>query len=980
MVLFLLVGLIGLITTPAAAEVIPCVVTDPVNSADTTGTLNYWLAALDTVGAPACGTITFNGDMTVLGPIQINRDVTIDGETHNVAIADIINGETVGHGLVVVGDFLDTLNPTVTLKNLSLTDGVPALEGSTYGLEYAPIENYGTLTLDHVRVQNNFGAYGSIYNMGLLNITDGYFSTTVPNVLDGSFYSNGIFNLGALNVTGTSFSGNVGTIYNSTYSGNFLPTATITDSTFANSMGNRGQGLIWNEGGPSDNGNNYGGTLVVTNSTFSGNTTTLFPDDPGLVSVVAIRNMGNMSLTNNTFADNRGVGAITLLSADQFSLYSNTLTNNVFVEAADLTQCAYNVYYPLLVNDSRNNLFTGYCGRTDLPTPTGFTLKTPTEINLGTLGNYGGATQTIPLLPGSVAIDAGDGSQCPDSDQRGVTRPQGAACDIGAYEYEHPAVTLDHFFLAPEPSLAGYPMLSMQVDFAAPVDNHSGETAIPYTCTVDYGDGAVRAGEVMSRDGHFVYVCFGDEQYVYDSEGTYNITFTIKDLVGVELAAFTTQHTVTLPNRGYITFAPTPVLVDSPTSFTTSADGYDVYYWYVIDEENGGMGQTSQITFTEAGMYKVMLIAMKYEYDGTNWMIQTLADGVEVEVILQAPVPVLSTISPAAAPAESSDLVLTVTGSDLAPTSLVRWNGIDLATTYVSATELSALIPASNLANVQTAQVTVFTPAPGGGTSATLAFFVTQAAAGVTSQDVANGTDPSAAVTPATASATGDGLLVVAEYDANPGGTPSFSASGVYFDVYAAPGNTFSQVEIVACGMNASEKLFWWNTVSQKWLKASPQSYDMSTGCITLIVTESSSPSLSQLQGTYFATGIELPLYQSTGFTAPVDLGGILNAAKAGQMIPLKWRLLDASGNPVIDLDPSTVKLTVSAYACQTNLPTDAIETYTSGTSSLQNLGNGYYQLNWKTEKTYANTCKQIRLTIGAWTSDGLTALFKFSK
>ena len=53
---------------------------------------------------------------------------------------------------------------------------------------------------------------------------------------------------------------------------------------------------------------------------------------------------------------------------------------------------------------------------------------------LGTLGNYGGFTQTIPLLAGSSAIDAGNDAFCPVTDQRGITRPQGVHCDIGAYE------------------------------------------------------------------------------------------------------------------------------------------------------------------------------------------------------------------------------------------------------------------------------------------------------------------------------------------------------------------------------------------------------------------------------------------------------------------------------------------------------------------------------------------------------------------
>jgi len=43
-------------------------------------------------------------------------------------------------------------------------------------------------------------------------------------------------------------------------------------------------------------------------------------------------------------------------------------------------------------------------------------------------------------------------------------------------------------------------------------------------------------------------------------------------------------------------------------------------------------------------------------------------------------------------------------------------------------------------------------------------------------------------------------------------------------------------------------------------------------------------------------------------------------------------------------------------------------------------LGDGYYQLNWKTDKTWANSCKQITLKIGDWLGDGFTALFQFKK
>jgi hypothetical protein len=97
-------------------------------------------------------------------------------------------------------------------------------------------------------------------------------------------------------------------------------------------------------------------------------------------------------------------------------------------------------------------------------------------------------------------------------------------------------------------------------------------------------------------------------------------------------------------------------------------------------------------------------------------------------------------------------------------------------------------------------------------------------------------------------------------------------------------------------------------------------------------------------------------------------------------MISLKWRLLDASGNPVTALDPASVTLTISSYACPTGAATDAIETYASGTSLLQNLGDGYYQWNWKTLSSYSGSCKKLTLNIGSWSGDGFSALFWFKK
>jgi CSLREA domain-containing protein/uncharacterized repeat protein (TIGR01451 family) len=57
-----------------------------------------------------------------------------------------------------------------------------------------------------------------------------------------------------------------------------------------------------------------------------------------------------------------------------------------------------------------------------------------TDPGLGPLADHGGPTFTQALLPGSPAIDRGDGAACPATDQRGGARPQGGGCDIGAFE------------------------------------------------------------------------------------------------------------------------------------------------------------------------------------------------------------------------------------------------------------------------------------------------------------------------------------------------------------------------------------------------------------------------------------------------------------------------------------------------------------------------------------------------------------------
>jgi len=88
------------------------------------------------------------------------------------------------------------------------------------------------------------------------------------------------------------------------------------------------------------------------------------------------------------------------------------------------------------------------------------------------------------------------------------------------------------------------------------------------------------------------------------------------------------------------------------------------------------------------------------------------------------PVPVLTMVSPLSSMAGSSAFTLTVNGSNFNAYSVIRFNGLMRTTTYVSPTQLTAFIPASDSMVTGQYVVDVINPAPGGGTSAFMLFTV----------------------------------------------------------------------------------------------------------------------------------------------------------------------------------------------------------------------------------------------------------------
>ncbi|HET7507225.1 MAG TPA: right-handed parallel beta-helix repeat-containing protein [Solirubrobacterales bacterium] len=157
--------------------------------------------------------------------------------------------------------------------------------------------------------------------------------------------------------------------------------------------------------------------VMVVNSTIAHNTSKGGFGAIGANSSVTIVNSAVVSNRSET-APAAAVGGTSL-----------TVRNSVFTDNRDengLFNCSTT---GTLTSLGGNISDDGSCGTTATDKPN-------VDPLLGALGLYGGTTHVYSLLIGSPAIDAG--SDCPAVDQRGVARPQGAACDSGPFEFVPP--------------------------------------------------------------------------------------------------------------------------------------------------------------------------------------------------------------------------------------------------------------------------------------------------------------------------------------------------------------------------------------------------------------------------------------------------------------------------------------------------------------------------------------------------------------
>ena len=268
----------------------------------------------------------------------------------------------------------------------------------------------------------------------------------------GVFFGGGLGQngFGDINIDLSNFIGNRAEGNNS-HGGGFAVlksvTTNITRSTFKSNQAINGGGIYAESGGKGLAQLNLFADLVTQNT--AGGQVSFRPVGAGLIAGgfgagVDIEG-GTNSIVNTTVHANNGDGigvsfgsvrvsysTVTQNNANVRNIEGSiTLDDTIVAEPGPSGNCAGG---GLTAND--HNLFDDdgtscSAGATDLKN------KDP---KLGSLQNNGGPTQTRALLTGSPAIDAANDGNCSkiakSVDQRGVTRPQGPHCDIGAYEYQ----------------------------------------------------------------------------------------------------------------------------------------------------------------------------------------------------------------------------------------------------------------------------------------------------------------------------------------------------------------------------------------------------------------------------------------------------------------------------------------------------------------------------------------------------------------
>lgn len=404
------------------------------------------------------GTLRLLAPTTIMGVGASNTMIDASGMTYhdtvieNTAMGSTISGVTITGGVpgnmlgvTVGGGIRNDANASLTVTDSQI------VRNTSYGSQGGGgIANAGTMAVTNTTISNNSGAGtgsgqysgGGVVNSGTLTLI----ASTVSGNTTASGGGGGMTNYagGTLTVTNSMVSGNTARNIDTVVIGGIANagTAIITGSTISgNVAGSRSSEITGGVGNT--------GTATITNSTISGNgIDTSGGFSPHYLVTSGISNhggpQGRLTLNSVTIANNSGTASTQALSNT-----NGTLTATGTLLSNPVANCGSG--YEATTTSGDYNL-SGDASCTGLTQPHD---RANADPKLGPLASNGGLTQTHALLSGSAAIDAGGTSaaNCPAADQRGIVRPQGAACDIGAFEVQviiAPAPAL-HPTIAPPP-------------------------------------------------------------------------------------------------------------------------------------------------------------------------------------------------------------------------------------------------------------------------------------------------------------------------------------------------------------------------------------------------------------------------------------------------------------------------------------------------------------------------------------------------
>lgn len=337
-----------------------------------------------TINVPA-GDYTLNTSSPPPGQLDITEPTTIIGAGARQTIVD-------GNGKSRVFD-IEGSTASAMIEDLTITGGQTPAVGVSY-VETDPgdgagIFSLGGLTLSHVAITGNTAAFsgGGVMDGAIHSITApppaSFDAVTISdNQVNGAGNGQGGGALVATDLT--------------------LTNSTIADNTVDSAGSNEGGGLLTVEG-----------TATLLNDTILGNVATEPVPSPagdvgGGISGDALVSDGPyqsiLDATNTIVADNTADGA------EQDCALIDTASGT----------------------SSHNIQGDNTCGFTDAAS------KTTMVVNFGPLKDNGGDLDTMVPAATSPAVNAGENTGCPPVDERGITRPQGSACDIGAVELAPP--------------------------------------------------------------------------------------------------------------------------------------------------------------------------------------------------------------------------------------------------------------------------------------------------------------------------------------------------------------------------------------------------------------------------------------------------------------------------------------------------------------------------------------------------------------